>query len=202
MRRRFRRDPTHALLADQSHSIPDNLMALLRRSGAWNCSTGNCGCTERISSHSSEETMLWSVACLLWTGLLTTAQVPSGMWLELKRPSFRVMKPKQSRRWCAGGDYAMTSNSTSSSLQSEAENVAAFGRATACFAGCSSSPQATSFCAQSITAATKGFVGAFSAASRRGPQCAKKNRRMRAPPRPLAAIRRLKDKGTSWHSDL
>src|SRR5438552_6645901 len=32
------------------------------------------------------------------------------------------MKPKQSRRWCAGGDYAMTSNSTkSSSLQSEAE---------------------------------------------------------------------------------
>src|SRR5712672_3905706 len=50
--------------------------------------------------------------------------VPSGMWLELKRRSLRVLKPKQSRRWCAGGDYAMTSNSTkSSSLQSEAETA-------------------------------------------------------------------------------
>jgi hypothetical protein len=29
---------THALFADQSHSIPDNLVALLGYSRAWNCS--------------------------------------------------------------------------------------------------------------------------------------------------------------------
>src|SRR5262249_35807709 len=29
---------THALFAEQSHSIPANLVALLRRSRAWNCS--------------------------------------------------------------------------------------------------------------------------------------------------------------------
>src|SRR5690349_7563708 len=28
---------THALFADQSHSIPDNLVALLSHSRAWNC---------------------------------------------------------------------------------------------------------------------------------------------------------------------
>src|SRR6516162_5762630 len=31
-------DPTHALFAAQSHSIVDNLVALLRHSRAWNCS--------------------------------------------------------------------------------------------------------------------------------------------------------------------
>src|SRR5580704_18387636 len=46
-RRQFRRDPTDALFADQSQSILDNLVALLRHSRAWNCSAGNCGCTER-----------------------------------------------------------------------------------------------------------------------------------------------------------
>jgi hypothetical protein len=30
--------PTHALFADQSHSIPDNLVALLGRIRAWNYS--------------------------------------------------------------------------------------------------------------------------------------------------------------------
>jgi hypothetical protein len=35
-------DPTDALLADQSHSIPDNLVALLGDSRAWNCSVRNC----------------------------------------------------------------------------------------------------------------------------------------------------------------
>jgi hypothetical protein len=34
-RRRFRRDPTHALFADQSHSIPDNIVALFGRIRAW-----------------------------------------------------------------------------------------------------------------------------------------------------------------------
>src|ERR1700726_2745325 len=37
-RRRFRRDPTHALFADQSQSIPDNLVALLGPIRAWNYS--------------------------------------------------------------------------------------------------------------------------------------------------------------------
>jgi hypothetical protein len=37
-RRRFRRDPTHALFADQSQSIPDNVVALFGRIGAWNYS--------------------------------------------------------------------------------------------------------------------------------------------------------------------
>src|SRR6516162_10564993 len=37
--------PTHALFAAQSHSIVDNLMALLRYSRAWNCS----GKTARIN---------------------------------------------------------------------------------------------------------------------------------------------------------
>jgi hypothetical protein len=31
-------DPTHALFADQSHSIPDNLVALLGAIRAWHCS--------------------------------------------------------------------------------------------------------------------------------------------------------------------
>ena len=33
-------DPTHALFAGQSHSIPDNVMALLGQLRAWNCSLG------------------------------------------------------------------------------------------------------------------------------------------------------------------
>jgi hypothetical protein len=37
-RRQFRHDPTHALFADQSHSIPDNVMALFGLIGAWNYS--------------------------------------------------------------------------------------------------------------------------------------------------------------------
>src|SRR5215468_10206129 len=35
-------DPTHAHFADQSHSIVDNLVALLGHSRAWNCSAANC----------------------------------------------------------------------------------------------------------------------------------------------------------------
>jgi hypothetical protein len=36
-------NPTHALFADQSHSIPDNLMALLGAVRARNCSAEYCG---------------------------------------------------------------------------------------------------------------------------------------------------------------
>ena len=53
-RRRFRRDPTHALFADQSQSIPDNLVALLGRIGAWNYSAETArsavGCSPRSGS--------------------------------------------------------------------------------------------------------------------------------------------------------
>jgi hypothetical protein len=34
---------------DQSHSIPDNLVALFGAVGAWNCSAGNCGHTQQGS---------------------------------------------------------------------------------------------------------------------------------------------------------
>ncbi|HEY3616051.1 MAG TPA: hypothetical protein VGK96_04505, partial [Candidatus Sulfotelmatobacter sp.] len=36
-------DPTHALFSGQSHSIRDNVMALLGAIRAWNCSAANCG---------------------------------------------------------------------------------------------------------------------------------------------------------------
>src|SRR5215510_62952 len=36
-----RMTPTDALFADQGHSIPDNLVALLAHSRAWNCSDPN-----------------------------------------------------------------------------------------------------------------------------------------------------------------
>jgi len=42
---------THALFADQSHSIPDNLKALLSHSRAWNCSAE----TARAAPQSSGE---------------------------------------------------------------------------------------------------------------------------------------------------
>jgi hypothetical protein len=48
-RRRFRRDPTDALFADQSQSILDNLVTLLRRRRAWNCSAGTAAVMGGIS---------------------------------------------------------------------------------------------------------------------------------------------------------
>src|SRR5208282_85778 len=36
-------DPTHALFGSQSHTIRDNVMALLGAIRAWNCSAANCG---------------------------------------------------------------------------------------------------------------------------------------------------------------
>ena len=53
-RRRFRRDPTHALFAYQSQSIPDNLVALFGGIRAWNYSAETApsavSCTPRIRS--------------------------------------------------------------------------------------------------------------------------------------------------------
>src|SRR5260370_14676388 len=58
-RRRFRRDPTHALFADQSHSFPDNLVALFGRIRAWNYSAETArsaaGCSPRSGSESTPE---------------------------------------------------------------------------------------------------------------------------------------------------
>jgi hypothetical protein len=63
-RRRFRRDPTHALFADQSHSIPDNIVALFGRMRAWNYSAETarsavgcspCSGSERVNCDPIEE---------------------------------------------------------------------------------------------------------------------------------------------------
>src|ERR1700720_711756 len=58
-RRRFRRDPTHALFADQSHSFPDNLVALLGGNRAWNYSAETArsavGCSTCSGSERSTE---------------------------------------------------------------------------------------------------------------------------------------------------
>src|SRR5712671_664104 len=43
-------DPTHALVAAQSHSFPDNLVALLAGIRAWNCSTQNARSAVRVGS--------------------------------------------------------------------------------------------------------------------------------------------------------
>jgi hypothetical protein len=49
-RRRFRRDPTHALFADQSHSFPDNLVALFGHSRAWHYSAETAQSTAALAS--------------------------------------------------------------------------------------------------------------------------------------------------------
>jgi hypothetical protein len=57
-RRRFRRDPTHALFADQSQSIPDNVMALFGLIGAWNYSAETaCSAVGGSSSRSGSESV-------------------------------------------------------------------------------------------------------------------------------------------------
>src|ERR1700720_788120 len=49
-RRRFRRDPTHALFADQSHSFSDNLVALFGRIRAWNYSAETARSAVKVST--------------------------------------------------------------------------------------------------------------------------------------------------------
>src|ERR1700736_2193645 len=55
-RRRFRRDHTHALFADQNHSIPDNLGALFGRIRAWNYSAETARSAVGYSLRSGSET--------------------------------------------------------------------------------------------------------------------------------------------------
>ena len=60
-RRRFRRDPTHALFADQSQSIPDNLVALFGRIRAWNYSAETTRSAVGCSPRSGSETVASAV---------------------------------------------------------------------------------------------------------------------------------------------
>src|SRR6267143_5845015 len=53
-RRQFRRDPTDALFADQSQSILDNLVALLRRAEHGIARLGTAAVMSGISRHSFE----------------------------------------------------------------------------------------------------------------------------------------------------
>src|SRR6267143_7310088 len=53
-RRQFRRDPTDALFADQSQSILDNLVALLRRAEHGIARLGTAAVMSGIGRHSSE----------------------------------------------------------------------------------------------------------------------------------------------------
>src|ERR1700719_147817 len=50
-------DPTHALFADQSHSFPDNLVALFGRIRAWNYSAETARSAVGCSPRSGSETV-------------------------------------------------------------------------------------------------------------------------------------------------
>src|SRR5580704_12006597 len=57
-RRRFRRDPTHALFADRSQSIPDNLVALFGRMRAWNYSAENARSAVKVSTEQVQRVVI------------------------------------------------------------------------------------------------------------------------------------------------
>src|SRR6202043_3823560 len=57
-RRRFRRDPTHALFADQSHSIPDNIVALFGRMRAWNYSAETARSAVKVSTEQVQRVVI------------------------------------------------------------------------------------------------------------------------------------------------
>ena len=67
-RRRFRRDPTHALFADQSQSIPDNLVALFGRIRPWNYSAETARSAVGCSPRSGSETVASASRILLSSG--------------------------------------------------------------------------------------------------------------------------------------
>src|ERR1700726_4380554 len=57
-RRRFRRDPTHALFADQSHSIPDNIVALFGRIREWNYSVETARSAVKVSTEQVQRVVI------------------------------------------------------------------------------------------------------------------------------------------------
>src|SRR5690242_5945994 len=67
-RRRFRRDPTHALFADQSQSIPDNVVALFGRIRAWNYSAETARSAVGCAPRSGSETVASASRILLSSG--------------------------------------------------------------------------------------------------------------------------------------
>src|SRR5215831_8454632 len=86
-------DPTHALFANQSHSIVDNLVALLRDSRAWNCSDA-----ERVLGNTSRSAEREPTAkCLL--SEVIRKQIPIG--------SFTARDPNQTLRSPKGLPFAL-----------------------------------------------------------------------------------------------
>src|SRR5215813_831167 len=83
-------DPTHALFADQSHSIVDNLVALLRDSRAWNWSgaervLGNTSRSAERETHCNNFCYLRFIRKQIPIGSFT-ARDPSGTFLAAAVP--------------------------------------------------------------------------------------------------------------------
>src|SRR6202040_1404388 len=106
-RRRFRRDPTDALFADQSQSILDNLVALLGQSSPWNCSDPNA--VIRNTSFGSLDDMLAGRDELVrLAGLARSDPLPWGSFAHIepqhavgmaKLPSLLRKKNRRGDRW-------------------------------------------------------------------------------------------------------
>src|SRR5438045_4186234 len=83
-------DPTHALFADQSHSIPDNLVALLGAVRAWNCSLNTAAGTGKVQ---------WATAPV--KGLLSRP-IPTEIAREIRSrldPKQIIVKAGSPSRW-------------------------------------------------------------------------------------------------------
>src|SRR5215472_2586821 len=74
---------THALFADQSHSIRDNLVALLSHSRAWNCSAeiAQSDIAERTSDDPTISTCALLYRCFVETEPTPVVAVPD--WPQL-----------------------------------------------------------------------------------------------------------------------
>src|SRR5580700_9641208 len=70
-RRRFRRDPTHALFADQSHSIPDNIVALFGRMRAWNYSAETARSAVKVSTEQVQRVVIRPAGDAGWGSCLS-----------------------------------------------------------------------------------------------------------------------------------
>src|SRR6202043_1188676 len=110
-RRRFRRDPTHALFADQSHSFPDNLVALLGQIGAWNYSAdtaraaGSLLASQRVRKLNRARLTRWhpvgggSLSRLAQTA--ASAMPASAPTARRSTPSLSSCAPKDAARFTA-----------------------------------------------------------------------------------------------------
>ena len=83
-------DPTHALFADQSHSIPDNLVALLGAIRAWHCSPK----PRLVLGRMQDQQLRFQVTDARTSAILTTpdrAQAVRGVCLTQNRQSARIL---------------------------------------------------------------------------------------------------------------